>query len=233
MERLDRGHKWTQIVTSILTVLIAVWIGVSVQGQRLDLQGQQTAIQSQTKVIQEQQLATQKQLASLQQQDICLRNLEAFIKGKSRFNADPTSSEAFETSFLEIAQSCGYERFIQVLSGTLETASELAAEKKKNRTAASLKEPFDGYVAIGNPRGKYNFYREGTSQPPFSEGFVIDKGAKLQTRWAVNIRENTSDTEKGENAIVDTLPLGACVATTEESLKIRDQSWSKVKIVDC
>jgi hypothetical protein len=92
--------------------------------------------------------------------------------------------------------------------------------------------PAIGWVAVGRIGGTYGQINFDNAEPLLARPVQQNAGLILKARWQVNLRENTENTQQGNNSVVRVIDLGECVLITKAQ-ETRGQVWAQVEVTEC
>lgn len=253
MDRIKPLMESLDLLVKIVIAVLAFFI-FQVQKDRLILEGQQI------ENLQKQQstnLVVAEKIISLlyEEKSKCIAEDQAFmidflIDNNNEYNRVKINKESFYRASAArrncaggaVAQdarttaSLTADGKVPILTRRDMQATQDRLEKEGITVAAaptsSLKP--SGYVAVGafSPEKKIFRNFEVTSDLVGSDG-SISKESVIQSRWAVYLRANTSDTDQGGNPILGLVKEGSCVKVLESFPGVRGQTWAAVNLVDC
>lgn len=92
-----------------------------------------------------------------------------------------------------------------------------------------------GFVSLGRADDDQssNFRFLDSGEKALKDVEKLQPGVVLIARWSVNLRENSSNTEAGNNPIVSVIQNESCVQQTGEPELLRGSQWVEVKLVHC
>ena len=139
----------------------------------------------------------------------------------------------------EVARLCkdlGYDGSYKFLT-EFRVDSEIATEVRlmSLEPSGGPKPSRQGFVSLGRADDyqSSNFRILATGEKALKEPEELQSGVVLISRWSVNLRENSSDTEAGNNPIVSVIQDENCIELNSEPVVLRGSSWVSATLIPC